>query len=75
MRRDMRDNYERERETVRLNGDWGQSQSQSKQIVDLLFLSWPRPGVTGAPRVNDSPPSTEYTGPLVYHDLITSGLV
>ena len=30
MRRDMRDNYERERETVRLNGDWGQSQSQSQ---------------------------------------------
>ena len=26
----MRDNYERERETVRLNGDWGQIQSQSQ---------------------------------------------
>ena len=52
LRRDMRDNYERERETVRLNGDWGQSQSQRHPTVRTITA------VAGAQQSQQVRPST-----------------
>ena len=54
MRRDMRDNYERERETVRLNGDWGQSQSQSQRHPTVRTIT----AVGGAQQSQQVRPST-----------------
>ena len=54
LRRDMRDNYERERETVRLNGDWGQSQSQSQRHPTVRTIT----AVVGAQQSQQVRPST-----------------